>query len=169
VESCPHGDKVVVMHLPQIAEGSEHRVYLHAGSARVFKATRPGLFGESYFIQNEKIFQKNCRPLEYLARLRLWKHLFGSAPKAHGVTSAGQIVSSHEFITGELPSQDEVDPFLIRAGFSPIRQKYWLWQKVYPRHHLRVELGDARDENFVKTPSGIVPIDVRLWAYHFYR
>jgi len=127
VESCPHG-REVDRRLPQIAEGSEHRVYLDAASARVFKA-----------------------------------------PEAHGVTSKGQIVSSHEFITGELPAQDEVDTFLIRAGFTPIRQKYWLWQKVYPRHHLRVELGDARDENFVKTPSGIVPIDVRLWAYPFSR
>ncbi|HEY0255800.1 MAG TPA: hypothetical protein VGC39_00040, partial [Candidatus Methylacidiphilales bacterium] len=137
------------MSLPQIAEGSEHRVYLDAVNAQVFKATRPGLFGESYYLANDKIFQRNCRPLEYLARLRLWKFVFGSAPQAHGVTGSGQIVSSHKFITGELPSQAEVDSFLESAGFVPIRQKHWLWKKVYRRHRdsgplLIIELGDAR-------------------------
>jgi hypothetical protein len=160
--------------LPQIAEGSEHRVFLDVANARVFKATRPGLFGESYYIQDNEVFQRNCRPLEYLSRLLLWKSVFGSAPEAHGITALGQIVTSHEFITGNLPSQDEVDRFLEEAGFVPIKQKYWLWKKVYrpsrvssPR--LIIELGDARDENFVKTPSGIVPIDIRLWGVHSYR
>jgi hypothetical protein len=94
--------------LPQIAEGSEHRVFLDVANARVFKATRPGLFGESYYIQDNEVFQRNCRPLEYLSRLLLWKSVFGSAPEAHGITALGQIVTSHEFITGNLPSQDEV-------------------------------------------------------------
>ena len=25
-------------------------------------------------------------------------------------------------------------------------------------------IGDVRDENFVKTPAGLVPIDVRMWV-----
>jgi hypothetical protein len=156
-----------VLELPQIAEGSEHRVFLDAERALVYKATRPGQFGESYYLDEGKVFQKNCMPIEYLARLRLWRFVFGSAPASLGMTSIGQFVTSHEFITGELPTQNEVDTFLKEVGFTPIRQQYWLWKKVYrPTHlfRLEVEIGDARDENFVKTQSGIVPIDIRLWA-----
>ena len=36
-----------------------------------------------------------------------------------------------------------------------------LWKKAYTEFD--VWLGDARDENFVQTPLGIVPIDVRMW------
>jgi hypothetical protein len=172
IEFCTHNHEFKY-DFPLIAEGSEHRVYLDAENARVVKATRPGLFGEWYYIRDDKVHQSNCRPLEYLARLLFWKQLFGSAPISLGVTAAGQIVSSHEFITGELPSQIEVDSFLKEAGFSPIKQRFWLWEKEYrpqrkTSRRLIIRLGDARDENFVKAHSGIVPIDIRLWGSHSY-
>jgi hypothetical protein len=145
-----------------LAEGSEHLVFLNAESATVFKATRPGIFGESYYLDaSGKINQKNCSPLEYLIRLRLWKKLFQSAPRDLGMTNKGQIVSSHEFIAGQKPTQQAVDSFLIEAGLSPVRQEYWLWKKKFPE--FEIWLGDARDDNFVETEAGIVPIDIRLW------
>ena len=144
-------------------EGSEHRVYLDAENGRVFKATKPGLFGESYFLKEGKIAQKNCSPFDYIVRLRLWWHVFQSAPEALGITREGQIVSSHEFITGSLPAQESVDSFLEDAGFVPVRKQYWLWEKPYPEEAFAIGLGDARADNFVETPVGIVPIDVRLW------
>jgi hypothetical protein len=57
-----------------------------------------------------------------------------------------------------------VDYFLENtAGFRSLRQKYWLWEKPYPQDGFNIALGDARDENFVKSELGIVPIDIRLW------
>jgi len=152
-----------LLSFPKVAEGSEHQVYLDAEYARVWKVTKPGLFGENYFIENGKIAQKNCTPLDYLIRLRLWSMVFGTAPRAVGMTDHGQIVSVHSFIQGQLPSQSEVNSFLVEAGFTPLRQKYWLWEKAFPKLGFTVGLGDARDENFVRIYHHIVPIDVRLW------
>jgi len=136
-------------------------VFFNAESATVFKVTRPGIFGESYDLDDAgKINQKNCSPLEYLVRLRLWKKLFQSAPRDLGMTDKGQIVSSHEFIVGQKPTQQAVDSFLIEAGLSPVRQEYWLWKRTFPE--FEIWLGDARDDNFVATETGIVPIDIRL-------
>jgi hypothetical protein len=145
-----------------LAEGSEHLVFLDAENATVFKATRPSLFGESYYLDAAgKINQKNCSPLDYLIRLRLWKKLFQSAPRDLGITDQGQIISSHKFITGKKPAQETVDSFLSEAGFLAVRQKYWLWKRTYSE--FEIWLGDARDDNFVETEVGIVPIDIRLW------
>jgi hypothetical protein len=128
----------------------------------VVKVTRPGIYGESYYLANNVVNQKNCSPLDYLLRLRLWKKLFESAPNPLGITDAGQIVSRHRFVTGELPSQIAVDSFLETVGFTAVRKNCWLWKKEYP-NEFDYWLGDARAENFVQTAGGIVPIDIRLW------
>jgi hypothetical protein len=161
VASCSHATESEIS-FPKLDEGSEHLVFLDAENATVFKATRQTLFGESYFLDAAgKMNQKNCSPLEYLIRLRLWKKLFQSAPRDLGITEHGQIISSHKFITGKKPAQETVDSFLRGAGLSAVRQKYWLWKRTY--QDFEIWLGDARDENFVETEAGIVPIDIRLW------
>jgi hypothetical protein len=162
VATCSHATETCKS-LPKISEGSEHLVYLDAANAQVFKATKKGLFGESYYMEGGRVNQQNCSPLDYLIRLHLWKHVFGSAPESLGITSDGQIISFHEFITGTCPDQDEVNLFLEVAGFSAVRRQFWLWEKVYPKEGYCIGFGDARDENFVKSKLGIVPIDVRLW------
>lgn len=129
----------------------------------VFKATKPGLFGENYFMREGRIAQRNCSPFDYLMRLRLWQHLFESAPGPLGMTNQGQIISSHEFITGIPPAQSELDAYLIAEGFTAVRKQYWLWEKSYPEDAFAIGLGDARPDNFVKSPAGIVPIDIRVW------
>jgi len=101
-----------------------------------------------------------------LIRLRLWKKLFASAPRDLGITEKGQIVSVQKFITAKnpdkpIPAQAAVDSFLIEAGLSPVKQQFWLWKRTYPA--FEIWLGDARDDNFVETVAGIVPIDIRLW------
>ena len=136
-------------------------VFFDAQHTQVFKATRPGTFGESYYLVNGIVHQRNCTPLDYLLRLRLWKNLFESAPKDLGITDKGQIVSVHQFISGTPPTQEEVDEFLVLAGLTEVKRKCWLWKKTYPRFESWV--GDARLDNFVKSDAGIVPIDLRLW------
>lgn len=161
IASCSHTVETEIP-FPKLDEGSEHLVFLDADNATVFKATHPNIFGESYYLDPAgTICQKNCSLLEYLIRLRLWKKLFQSAPRDLGMTDQGQIVSSHKFITGTKPTQAAVDSFLAEAGLSAVRQEYWLWKKTY--RNFDIWLGDARDDNFVETEVGIVPIDIRLW------
>jgi hypothetical protein len=147
---------------PKRGEGSEHIVFVDEAHAMVWKVTRPGVYGDSYYIENDRIHQKNDSPLDYLIRLRLWRRLFLSAPIATGITEFGQIVSMHEFISGTIPMQEEVDRFLFEAGLTPVKQRFWIWKKVEQNREIWV--GDARDDNFVKTPLGVVPIDLRVWV-----
>jgi hypothetical protein len=162
VGSCTHQTDAFTS-LPKIAEGSEHAVYLET-SLSVIKLTLPGTYGESsYLNENGMIFQQSCWPLEYLIRMRLWEQLLGNAPVPLGITKSGQIVTRQDYITGELPTQTEVDAYLLQSGLEPVKQSRWLWKKNYADKGFAVWLGDARDDNFVLTNSGIVPIDVRMW------
>ena len=149
------------MELPKLAEGSEHLVLFDEARANVLKVTRPLTFGESYFLKGGKVHQQNCSPVEYLLRLRLWQKLFGVAPRDLGITDGNQIVSIQPFVTGVPPSQDEVDNFLLASGLVPVKRNCWLWKRKYPQFEIWV--GDARDENFLRTGTGIVPIDLRVW------
>jgi hypothetical protein len=160
VESCPHTEWRREV-FPKLAEGSEHIVFLDGAHGKVWKLTWPGVFGDSYYLVNELVHQRNNSPQEYLTRFRLWKTIFQSAPKAFGVTSLGQIVSTQQFITGVAPSQEETDRFLHEAGLIPRKQRLWLWKRAFPKFDVWV--GDARSDNFVQSPEGIVPIDLRLW------
>ncbi|HUS33840.1 MAG TPA: hypothetical protein VM680_00675 [Verrucomicrobiae bacterium] len=153
VQTCPH-TTWNLDRFPNLAEGSEHIVFFDAAETRVWKLTRPAVFGDSYYLVNELIHQKNDSPREYLVRLRLWKSVFQSAPIACGVTEAGQIVSRHLFIAGVLPSQEEVDVFLADTGLTPRKQRLWLWKRSYPK--LDIWVGDARSDNFVKSIEGVV-------------
>ena len=160
VRKCNH-QAPIEMSLPRVAEGSEHVVFLDSEKAQVYKCTRRGIFGESYYLEDDHIKQRNCSPLDYLLRLHLWKKLFLSAPKDLGITNEGQIFSTHEFITGSPPTQEETDRFLIECGLMDVKQQYWLWKKAYADFEIWV--GDARADNFVKTDISIVPIDLRIW------
>ena len=146
---------------PKLAEGSEHIVYFDENRASVLKLTRPGIFGDSYYLVNELMHQRNNSPQEYLMRFRLWKTIFEFAPRPLGVTKLGQIVSVQQFISGGVPSQEAVDGFLLEAGLRARKRHLWLWKRAFQRFDIWV--GDARSDNFVESKEGIVPIDLRLW------
>ncbi len=162
VAKCPHTQEHTVA-LPKLDEGSEHIVYVDAPVGRVMKVTRPMTFGESYYLENSVVCQRNCSPMDYLQRLQHWDFLFTSAPVPLGVTSHGQIVSEQAYITGNKPRQDAVDEFLTESGLRAVKKNCWLWSGVFDG--LEIWVGDARDDNFVETPNGIVPIDVRVWSF----
>jgi hypothetical protein len=42
-----------------------------------------------------------------------------------------------------------------------VKRQCFIWKKAEGEDEIWV--GDTRDENFVKTEHGIIPIDVRLW------
>lgn len=164
VRSCEHTDWSDVC-LPKLAEGSEHLVLFDAETSEVVKITLPGTYGDYYEIIDGKINQFDSTPEEYLLRLRLWEKLFSSAPTPLGMTESGQIVSRQRFIKGDSePPQEEVDQFLLDAGAVAVRQNCWLWKKADGDSESEIWVGDARSDNFVLTPDGMVPIDIRIWS-----
>jgi hypothetical protein len=161
ISSCEHTEWRE-FHGPKIDEGSEHLVFLESATGLVWKLTRPGVYGDSYYLVNGLVNQRNCSPLEYLIRLELWEKLFGVAPKPIGMTNLGQILSTDSFIPGVEPTQPEADEFLSIAGMVPVKQSCWLWKKNFS--NIEIWIGDARADNFVKAAEGIVPIDLRIWT-----
>ncbi len=163
VEGCPHTVQIDRT-LPKITEGSEHAVFFSEEEGVVYKLTLPDIYGDTYRIEQGAVFQDKSDPLEYLIRLRLWNKLFRPGPDCLGITERGQIVSRQKFILGTCPEQEEVDQFLeTEAKLSPVKKSCWLWKRDYPELQLSVWVGDARADNFVKTPTEIIPIDLRLW------
>lgn len=160
VQSCAHSG-VRDWELPKLAVGSEHCVLFHEPDWSVIKVTLPHTYGDYYYLQAGRVYQEACTPLQYLMRLQYWTELFGAAPQAIGLTPDGRIVSDQPFITGKPPTQDEVDTFLMDSGLEPVRRNCFLWKRAYEQEE--VWIGDARDENFLRTDNDIVPIDIRLW------
>jgi len=152
------------LQVPRLDEGSEHLVCFDSSAASVLKQTRLNTYGEFYYLNGRGLVcQENSWPLEYLIRLRLWDKVFGSAPHALGMTVDARIVSRQKFITGTPPTQTEVDEFLAQASLVPVRRDRWLWKIPASEGDHEIWVGDARSDNFVATPEGIVPIDLRLW------
>jgi hypothetical protein len=136
--------------------GSEHDVHEDAENNRFVKFTKGGHFGQ------------NKDALEYLERHKvaneLWPEL---GHRFHGVTqdAAGnpQLVSSVNRIDGPKPSQTEVHEWFERNGWEPegeVTDPDEIWEWRDPKTGTVVR--DAQDHNFVKTPKGLVPIDVDI-------
>ena len=107
------------------------------------------------------VHQFKSTPAEYLIRMRLVAKHFGFAPTPIGMTDAGQIVTRQKFIVGEPATQAEVDEFLESAGLEAVKRHCWLWKITEPK--IEEWVGDARCDNFVRTATGVVPIDLRMW------
>jgi hypothetical protein len=164
IQGCAH-TRWVEMSLPKLDAGSEHLVLLDEETSEVVKLTLPGNYGDYYEIIDGKINQFYSTPAEYLLRMRWWEKLFSSAPNPIGMTYSGQIVSRQQFIQGDPdPPQEEVDQFLLEAGAVAVRQHCWLWKKADRESEIEIWIGDARSDNFVLTPNGMVPIDIRVWG-----
>src|SRR5262249_1301532 len=107
-QRCPH-TTLSVAHLPKLGGGSEHIVFFQEETpSQVVKCNREGIYGEIYYIEDGRINQWNCSPFQYLLRLRLWKKLFGVAPKDCGITPLGQIVSTAQFISASKSQYDSL-------------------------------------------------------------
>jgi hypothetical protein len=159
---CPHR-KEISRELAKLNEGSEHFVYFTENGENVLKLTKPGIFGVSYFLKGGRVNQRCCTPGDYLSRMYLLNLHFGFAPESIGVAESGQIVTLQKFVEGDPPSQEETDAFLWDSGLEPVKQSCFIWKRASPSEGIDYWVGDARDENFVKTSHGIVPIDLRMW------
>ena len=158
---CPH-TQTLTQSLTFLESGSEHLVYFDEVSGEVIKFTKSGIYGAHYELIDDRVYEFNCTPLDYLIPMRLLLKQFGFSQTPIGVTKNAQIVSRQMFVTGDPPTQEAVDLFLTDAGLTPVRQNCWLW-KGKKNDGFEPWVGDARADNFVDTPSGIIPIDLRMW------
>lgn len=161
IAACPHVAESRQV-LPRLDEGSEHIVYLDQTCGDVIKVTRPGTYGDLYYLENGRVAQSSTSPWEYLVRVRLVSKHFGLKWSAIGMTEVGQIVTRQRFIAGSPPTQAQVDEFLLNADLVPVRQQCWLWKHV-AEGGIERWIGDARADNFVLTENGLVPVDLRMW------
>lgn len=90
--------------LVKLDEGSEHIVYLADDGRNVMKVTRPGVYGDEYFLSNGRVMERRCTPATYLLRMELIRHHFGFAPITLAVTDQLQILSRQKFVEGDLPT-----------------------------------------------------------------
>jgi hypothetical protein len=163
VELCTHTTEHESL-LWRLDEGSEHIVYLAPDHEDVLKLTKPGLYGDEYYMQDGRVHQRRATPGNYLLRLELIRRYLGFAPIPLAVTKLGQILSKQKFVKGDPPTQTEVDEFLSNEGLEPVKKSCWLWKKTDADAAIEFWIRDARSDNFVKTPQGLIPIDLRMWG-----
>lgn len=133
-----------------LAEGGEAKVFAEKSNPTVTK-----ILSTEYFIT----------PQFALDRITLHNILFPSAPleiKGFGRNSKGkfQFIVEQPFIQGEPATQEEIDKFITKIGFSKSekdRGNTFLSDDLY--------LSDLHDENVIKTPQGdlvVIDADLRL-------
>jgi hypothetical protein len=126
---CPHTAEIHRV-LKNYEEGSEHLVYLPSDSADVIKVTRPGLYGDSYYLGVDRVHQRACTPLDYLIRMALLAEYFNFSAEYLGVTPDLQIVTSQPFVEGDPPTDAEVAESLLSKDVEPVKLSCWLWKKT---------------------------------------
>ena len=78
-ESCEHTAERSET-LARLDEGSEHIVYLAPSGKVVVKLTKPGLYGDTYYLVDGRVHQRCCTPGDYMIRLSMLDLTFGFAP-----------------------------------------------------------------------------------------
>ena len=100
-------------------------------------------------------------PTEYFARFALQNTLFGDEQRFEGVLRGGrgemQLITSQPMVLGERPNTAEIACHLGGMGFEPdAGQEATAFYRVADN----VAVFDAHARNLIKTPWGLVPIDV---------
>ena len=134
--------------------GSEHEVWSDGES--VTKATLPGTYGRLW---GKRRF---ALPSEYLRRIDLSNQIFAIEWEVMGLTlelNRVRIVSKQPFFQGEAPTHPEIAEFMCSCGFDSHEHRFGTYWK---HQDLDAVAFDAEPGNFVKTPLGLVPIDLIL-------
>ena len=130
VESCEHTAEHSDA-LARLDEGSEHIVYLAPGGKEVIKLTKPGVYGDSYYLVDGRVHQRCCTPGDYLIGLAMLQlksydiqlaRLAGLPPEI--IARAEEILSNleqHELNAEGKPTLGEAPP-LPKHG-KPRRKK----------------------------------------------
>jgi hypothetical protein len=123
-----------------------------------------------------KLDRRSASPAEYLERMALQNETFSSGFELVGVSisdapamiigePSGQpsVVVAQPFIqaasrTHSSPTPTEIATFFEAHGFEPMPGSYFGWV----RRRDAVAVVDARPDNFILSPVGVIPIDLQM-------
>jgi hypothetical protein len=155
---------------------SEHEVRRRESDGRVIKRTWAGTFGQIPCLSEGRLGRRTALPSEYLHRQALQIEVFESTISLEGVNvsrkpsmlvghTSGEpsFVISQVFIEAEkpgspLPSEKQISDFLHEYGFSSCAGTHFGWF----RKSDSLAITDAKPDNFVLSPEGVVPIDLQI-------
>lgn len=154
----------------------EHQVRFRESDYRAVKRTLPGSFGFVPAPDGSKWVPRPANAGEYLHRLHLQNLIFGDEIQLEG----GMVVTGGPFILGQptggfafvisqpwleaadnkqqYPSEAAVDEFLRGMGFERLLNAFYGWRST----DQSLVILDAKPDNFIATPDGILPIDLLL-------
>jgi hypothetical protein len=161
---------------PYSSDTSEHEVRYRLADHRAVKRTWPGTFGNLPTMVDGHWQPAPATPREYLHRWALQNELFGDEVRLEGgMLSLGpsmilgmppdglSLVISQPWLDAEdsrnpHPREIEIAEHLQIRGFAP------LFRSLYGWRHLDegMIILDAKPDNFIKTNSGILPIDLLI-------
>lgn len=154
----------------------EHEVRLCLDDRRAMKKTLPGTFGFVPAREGATWVPRPATPAEYLHRMHLQNAIFGDDIRLEGgmVHSGPSMVIGQppdgfsfvisqpwleaEDIRHQFPSEAEIHEFLSGIGFQPLLNAFYGWQSS----DASLVILDAKPDNFIATPEGILPIDLLL-------
>lgn len=144
------------------ATTTEHEVYWRRFDNRAIKCTYPGQYG---FANGPKGKKRAATPLFYLQRLDLMKEVFGSDIRLEGVGIRDRrpyVITSQEIVQGPHPAEEEISDFMKSMNFTSSRDSPLHWRRQEPEDSkfASIVVSDTKIENFIKSPAGVVPIDV---------
>lgn len=155
---------------------SEHEVWRGPVATHVWKRTWPGFYGQIPEWRGGKLERRSATPAEYLDRMALQNETFDSRFELIGVfvseapsmiigEPGGQpsIVIAQPFIQAAsevraVPTPAEIAAFFEAHGFESMPESYFGWV----RRADGVAVVDARPDNFILSPLGVIPIDLQM-------
>jgi hypothetical protein len=161
-------------------ETGEHEVRFRETDRRVVKKTWPGTFGMQPEWSPQGWKPGSATPLEYLRRFMLHNSLFEDDVRLEGVIVSDKpsmligavgggcsiVISQRWLVAADSqnphPTLDEIAAYMTERGFKALPNSFFGWF----READGVLLLDAKADNFVKTPDGILPFDLVLTRCH---
>ncbi len=158
------------------AATAEHEVRYRATDHRAVKRTWPGTFGFVPEYAGGRWAPRAATPQEYLLRQRLQNDLFQDDIRLEGVMLSdgpslviGQPAGGISLVISQPwleaadparphPTETEIAAFLQKMGFTRIFDALFGWRQVDGT----LVILDAKPDNFVLTPAGLLPIDLLI-------
>ncbi len=115
-------------------------------------------------------------PLEYLTRFSMQNALFDDDVRLEGVLVTGEESRLEGSITGGVslvvsqkwlapvaandphPTVEEIEQYFEKRGYEPLPDSFFGWF----HEPFGILILDAKPDNFVKTPAGILPFDLLI-------
>lgn len=159
--------------LPVVSDStSEHQVFYRPEDSRAVKRTWAGVYGQIPVAGEGCLERRNATPSEYLTRMALHIAVFGSDLRLEGVTiskkpsmiigqPSGQpsiVISQPWYEKAGIATNEAIHDLLVGEGFRSVPSSYFGWYRPQDG----VVIVDAKPDNFIRTPAGVIPIDLQM-------